>query len=606
MRFNNQQIKMPKASMNTRDMSCSTITSMPFYQNSPVYIQEVLPNDKVSLSVDNFVRLNVMRSPTFGRVTIRNRVFFVPLRTVWSRWDEFITQQSKTRSNDAQIQQTPRIYESNLINIFTNNNNGYSTLSSESSYDITFRYPNTPDTLSFATLTRKGRYLLRILVNLGYNINFGLLTTSGNNVQDGRVFSALPLLAFYRIWCDFFQYKMSANYREYDNTLPSSLSNYINYATLVAICDKLTAWGSMYDDDYFTLAGQSPNIPIYDSSLDPSSNGETAPTYMDVNMENFDGVSGDNSSSVEGNQVSGAAASGGNATSEPTLRSGSLGFGASALNFLQRAADYFQRKFRGGSTVVQQYFNEYGIELKAEEITHAKHLGSFECPVTIGDVVGTSENNFGAQTSIGRGAGTNHFTWTADEFGYIIVTSVVVAHGAYNHGTPRLATRMFPLEFWHEDFDGLGMEAIRNDELSSGSISRPSATYQPDNTFGFIPTYGSYKVGHDTLSGDFIVRSSREAYSGYYLSRQYLPEDYSANPPIAGETFRNPNAYQNGWSPTQFDNIFLTSALDNFLLFFNFNVKVTNTVRPLLDNYDWYADGDTKNMQGGANAFGDN
>lgn len=601
MRFNYQQIKMPKASINTRDMSCSTITSMPFYQNSPVYIQEVLPGDKVSLKVDNFVRLNVMRSPTFGRVTIRNRVFFVPLRTVWSRFDEFISQQSKFHDNDGQITQTPRVYESNLIYIFASVNNGYCTSGTASNYDITFF--NTAG-IQYLNFTRKGRYLYRILVNLGYNINFGLNVSNGNNPQDGRVFSALPLLAFYRIWCDFFQYKMSNNYREYDNTLPSSLANYINYATLVAICDKLTAWGSMYDDDYFTLAGQSPNIPIY-GETGSQATANMIQDGMDVSMSNFDGVLGDGESKVQGNNVSGASSQG-SSTSEPTLVGGSFGFGASALNFLHRAADYFQRKFRGGSTVVQQYFNEYGFKLKAEEITHAKHLGSFETPISIGDITGTSPDNFGAQTSVGRGAGTNHFSWTSDEFGYIIVTSVVVAHGAYNHGTPRLATRMYPLEFWHQDFDGLGMEAIRNDELSSGSVTTPSANYKPDNTFGFLPTYASYKCGHDTLSGDFIIRSSRSAYEGYYLSRKYLPEDYSENPPIAGETFRNPNAYQNGWSPTQFDNIFLTAALDNFLLFFNFDVKVSNSVRPLLDNYDWYADGETMNMQGGANAFGDN
>lgn len=601
MRFNNQQIKMPKSPVITRDMSCSTITSMPFYQNSPVYIQEVLPGDKVSLNVENFVRLNVMRSPTFGRVTIRNRVFFVPLRTVWSRFDEFISQQSKTHNNDGQLQQVPRIYESNLIALLSTQANGYTNSGTSTNYDYTAISGTTTYNRVF---TRKGRYLYRILVNLGYNINFGQGYTNGNGLLTGRMFSALPLLAFYRIWCDFFQYKMSNNYREYDNTLPSSLSNYINYSTLVAICDKLTSWGSMYDDDYFTLAGQSPNIPIYDATGN-ATGGETIPDYMDVSMVNYDGVAGDGSSSVKGNDISGASAQG-NDTAEPTLVSGPLGFGASALNFLQRAADYFQRKFRGGSTVVQQYFNEYGFKLKAEEITHSKHLGSFETPITIGDISGTSADNFGAQTSIGRGAGTNHFSWTSEEFGYIIVTSVVVAHGAYNHGTPRLATRMFPLEFYHEDFDGLGMEAIRNDELASGSITAPSENYKADNTFGFIPTYGSYKVGHDTLSGDFIINSSREAYKGYYLSRLYKPEDYTANPPVAGETFRNPNAYQNGWTPTEFDNIFLTSALDNFLLFFNFDVKVANSVRPLLDNYDWYADGETKNMQGGANAFGDN
>lgn len=597
MRFNNQQVKLPKASRHVRDLSCCTITSMPFYQNSPVYIQEVVPGDKVSLSVENFCRLNTMRSPTFGRVTIRNRVFFVPLRTVWNRFDEFISQQEK-RSSTSALSNAPYMLESNLLHLFNNTNYGYTSTGSSSSYDVTIVDTNGTSYLNF---TRKGRYLYRILVNLGYNINFGTRASSGTTTfSNSRQFSALPLMAFYRIWCDFFQYKMSTSYKEFDDNLLNSTGQILNMSNLYPICDTLCTLGSLYDDDYFTLAGDSTNIPIYSNV----SAGNYTQNNMLVNMESIDGNS---QSDVAGVNVTGSS----NQTKEPALRADAqtmetTGIGASAINFLQRAADYFQRKFRGGSTVVQQYFNEYGVKLSAEEITHSKHLGSFETPVSIMDVTGTAADNFGAQTSLGRGAGTNGFSWSADEFGYIIVTAVVVAHGQYNHGTPRLATRLKPLEFYHPDFDGLGMQAIRQDEICSGSVSAPSSTYDPDGVFGMIPTYADYKVGHDTLSGDFIIRSSREAYKGYYLSRQYRPEDYGQNPPVAGETFRNPNAMQNGWTPVQYDNIFLTPDLDNFLLFYNFNVKVTNAVRPLLDNYDWYSDGETLNMQGGGNNFGDN
>lgn len=444
----------------------------------------------------------------------------------------------------------------------------------------------------------------RILVNLGYNINFGVRSsTSATNY--GREFSALPLLAFYRIWCDFFQYKMSTTYREYDPSMTDSAGYYLAMSLLRPITETLTSLGSLYDDDYFTLAGESPNIPVYDDN----NSANLAYNNMQINTENYDGVA---NNEIVGNRVN----SGGTSTKEPTLieQDGTVkpsAFGASALNALQRAADYFMRKFKGGSTVVQQYFNEYGIKLKAEEITHAKHIGSFESPIQINDIVSTGDykstlGGLGAVSSVARGAGQSQFSWTADEFGYIIVTAVVVAHGLYNHGTPRLATRLAPLDFYHPDFDGLGMQAVRMDELASGTLTAPNDYYNPTAVFGFLPTYSDWKYGHDTLSGDFILRSKAESLSSYYLTRWYKPSDFTENPPHAGETFRNPNAYQNGWTPTSFDNIFIDKDSDNFRLFYAFDYKATNNVRPLMDSYDWYADGETQVVQNGGNNFGDN
>ena len=86
--------KIPIASprINTRhDLSHRHLTTSSFCEVQPTLIQELIPNSHVEFSLSPFLRMLPLPSPSFTSIKVSNRQFFVPFRTIFPRWNEFIT-----------------------------------------------------------------------------------------------------------------------------------------------------------------------------------------------------------------------------------------------------------------------------------------------------------------------------------------------------------------------------------------------------------------------------------------------------------------------------------------------------------------------------------
>lgn len=51
----------------------------------------MVPGEKIDVSMESFARLNPLPVPTFGRASMRNRAYFVPFRTIFRGWNDYIT-----------------------------------------------------------------------------------------------------------------------------------------------------------------------------------------------------------------------------------------------------------------------------------------------------------------------------------------------------------------------------------------------------------------------------------------------------------------------------------------------------------------------------------
>ena len=85
---------------NKLDLGCDHITTANFMQYNVAWFKELVPNEKISVSMETFTRLNPMPVPTFGRAKINNRAFFVPFRTIFPAWNDFITDVRHTYANN--------------------------------------------------------------------------------------------------------------------------------------------------------------------------------------------------------------------------------------------------------------------------------------------------------------------------------------------------------------------------------------------------------------------------------------------------------------------------------------------------------------------------
>lgn len=71
------------------DRSCGHKTSFNVGDLIPVYVDEVLPADTVSITTSKVVRLQTLLTPIFDDLYLDTYWFFVPNRLVWNHWTEF-------------------------------------------------------------------------------------------------------------------------------------------------------------------------------------------------------------------------------------------------------------------------------------------------------------------------------------------------------------------------------------------------------------------------------------------------------------------------------------------------------------------------------------
>lgn len=246
---------------NKFDLSCDHITTSDFYKLSPVYFKEMVPGESINIKQTTFTRLSPMVKPMYGRCRIENRAFFVPMRTIMKGWNEFITD---TPYNNIFLT-VPQLYLGDLTTVFSDQ---------EFSQDITLAYLegetnvydwSTADAdslsgYSYYRFTNVGKQAWTILQSLGYRFTIGLPTTL--SVDEYKV-SALPLLAFFKIYKDW--YKAQA----YQTTLFDGIFEIsVNIATtsgrlnatvlkpLLGLCGRVN-----YDKDYFSSAWDRPTAP---------------------------------------------------------------------------------------------------------------------------------------------------------------------------------------------------------------------------------------------------------------------------------------------------------------------------------------------------------
>ena len=109
------------------DLGCDHITTANFMQYNVAWCKELVPKEKISVNMETFTRLNPMPVPTFGRAKINNRAFFVPFRTIFPAWNDFITDARHAYADNVmrEVSTVPLVSNASLVGMFTDPNKGY-------------------------------------------------------------------------------------------------------------------------------------------------------------------------------------------------------------------------------------------------------------------------------------------------------------------------------------------------------------------------------------------------------------------------------------------------------------------------------------------------
>lgn len=629
---------LDKAQINTAitentklDLGHQHITTADFMQNNVAYIHEMVPGEKIDVNMESFARLNPLPVPTFGRASMRNRAYFVPFRTIFRGWNDFITDAphvwSDVKQNSAILSSVPTILNDVLASMFLQAaaQDINSIQDGDLMYAVTVTDPTTDafdifDGQGYFNFTQEGRQYLKVIESLGYKINW--------DTSDTKAYSALPLLALGKLACDWYYPQPYTGTSEYNvvlrlcnmDTGVPSLTGTDVYNIL-----KLAAY-VQYDSDYFVSAFDLPNQPVADAHSDfklvnldsgewSTINGAGATARGEVSNNSAAWTaSGYNA----GEGVFGADAPFISPSIKGILQNGnayvtSPGISEYLLHALHAMTDYMKRHQMAGSRAFDRYLARFGKALPAEKLNRSNYLGAAMQDIQIGDIMSTADTSgaqLGAYAGKGMTYGNGHFEFSTDEFGYFIILSSIVPASGYFQGVDRQVMRTTKLSFWTPEYDSLGNQPITADELyiSQNTIFSNIGTFNKalhDKVFGFTPRYADYKVAHDSLTGNFRINSLNgtngllsglgfNAADSWHLMRTFDDEDFGLNGTMNPDAVVHSVNFMKSKDWSQYKRIFYAASSvnpqqlpDNFTVIHNFEIAAYAPMKALYDTYEF-------------------
>lgn len=554
-------------------MSASHETSQGFMQIAPTLCMDVVPGSSGKLTVKSFSRVDPMKVPCLGSVTVRNRAFQVRLPSLWRPFYSFISDTTYQSSNSSFIpSNVPYFNMCLLMSLLTNTY--YSTQvqgitdplgTDRHKFDFAYRS-------DYYKLTALGRYVYKILKGLGYD-----LVAVGANTDVFYV-SAMRLLGYVKILVDWYypsQYiGLTSDYVDVvkifqrENVFSLSANDLQAILTSIVYC--------CYDRDYF--------ISAWDQPVSPSSGAFSGMSLVDVTLD---------SSTPGSDRV--YTATNGTPVSESTTTTGVGVVSQYNLTMLHALTSYMKRHQIAGAMALDRWLADFGLQIRSDKLGRSVYCGSDVFPLQIGDVMSHSDTSGAALGEYaGKGvAYTEGHTFEFDakeDFCYVMVINTVVPDTGYVQGFDRHNLDYNRLQFFQPSFDGKGPQAISavelfvsnaNDRFNDwgGSVSRIV-----DVIFGWTQRYSHYKFLRSNLSGDFAVPSVNVGLDSWHLNRMFTEASFND---VNANIKHSPN-FVKGLDADQYYRIFnITdpSLGDPFKFTHHFYVDMSAPMLPMYSDY---------------------
>lgn len=556
----NDKIKIPKATehYSTLNLSCDHITTQDFFKIKPVYTRVMVPGQSINVDMSHISRLAPLAKPFYGSVTMTNRAFFVPFRTIMEGFNEFITDTPYVGSNGsaAIINSVPTVKMSVLCHTFVGDKFSVRSTTGQPDFVVPGEQEGTTQPYKYTPL---GRYAVDVLQCLGYQLDFSSLNKT-DKTNDITI-SALPLLAYVKIYVDYLE---NTNFgpNGYLQAVFKGTNRVLSEAELTRLFAN--ALYATYENDYLTSSWSNPSSPyasvsssydIPDISMADSPGTEKSKVTITQNALPPRIQRNDNNSQL--------------ATNITTY----------ILSALQSLSDYMKRHQISGYRAIDRFRSRFGITLPDAKLNRSIYLGKSVTSIDITDVTSTADTTnavLGQYSGFGisRNGNSGSFSYSTDEYGIFVILSIISPiHAQYANGLDRHLLDVNRLDFYTPEFDGLGCQAIANCEVKA-DFNNPSVLSNALSVWAYTPRYAHYKCSRDILSGDFRLPTKSTSMQNFHLFRQFgsLPQHNVAF--CTG----NPEDYTRVFNDT-------STASDHFFTAFHFNVRSSAPMSSLFENY---------------------
>lgn len=523
------QLDMPRSKF---DRSSQHKTTMNTGDLIPIFIDEVLPGDTMTMDIASAIRMSTPIYPVMDNAYMDIYFFAVPNRLVWEHWREFCGENRTTHWEQETEYEIPQI--------------------------------KSPATTGWAKGT--------IADYMGIPTKV-----------PGLSISALPFRAYCLIWNEWFRDENLKNpcMVNLDETTQtgSNGTDYVTDAQLGGMPCKVAKY-----HDYFTSALPEPQkgppvllplgteAPVWAGNV----NADKIPNNQAIDFIKINGTdmptSGTYTINREGtNPKQGFSAireGTSTGTDEPiapiNLYADLTQATAATINQLRQAfavQRMYEKDARGGTRYIEVIKTHFGVTSPDSRQQRPEYLGGLRTPINMDQVLQTSAtDSTSPQGNTAAYSLTNFrnslFTKSFTEHEFIIGLACIRTDNTYQQGIERLWSRKTRFDYYWPSLANIGEQAILNKEIYAQGNSAD------EEAFGYQEAWADYRYKPSRVSG--AMRSNYEQ----SLDAWHYAEYYTAQP-ILGTT----------WIDESRTNVNRTIAVqdeleDQFICDFYFNMEM--------------------------------
>lgn len=524
----------------TFDRSHSHSTSFDFGKCIPLYVDEVLPGDTVTMETNKIVRLQTLLAPTLTNMFMDTYWFFVPNRIVWDKWKQFMGENTESAWIPSSDPPFP---------VLASPTGGFAkgTIADYMGLPVGVEWkasdPIAPSSLPFAAYAMIWNDFFR-----DQNIDDPVLVTTnpaaqrtgsnGSGLTDAEL-GGMPLSA--NKFHDVFTSCLPQPQKGPSVTVPATGSLPVltggfhgytvtdvdgqkKYVPMVLSQHPL----SLYYSHVVDSSKNSPSTVFGGDNLYNTNFASPGSSHPNLNVPYFDNTV------VPDNAVPLAPANLW-ARSGPYFSDSSFGVDVNALRLSIATQQYYEALARSGSRLEEQISTFFGVTNPDARVQHPEYLGGNRIQINVHEVTNTAQTETDFLGDIGGQSVTadshSDFTKSFTEHGVLMCIGVARYDHTYSQGMPRMFTRHSKFDYYNPVFANIGEQPIYSYELYANDAKAKSG-----QIFGYNEAWVHYRTAQNRVSGE--LRPSGEG----NLTHWTAADNYASLPTLSTEWLKEDTA----------------------------------------------------------------